>query len=125
MVLSLLRRTVDERRKRPRTPLEASFQVTPLKPDGTPDWAETYEAMSRIEIGRSSSAIAVHLRLDVVEQGDLVPGRRQGIGEVGPDEAGAAGDQDALAHRVLSAASAGPPVNEKYTSTSGTWSART
>ncbi len=47
VILSLLRRTVDERRKKQRTGLEASFQVTPLKPDGTPDWAETYEAMSR------------------------------------------------------------------------------
>lgn len=47
VILSLLRRTVEERRGKPRTGLEASFQVTPVNPDGSPDWAETYEAMSR------------------------------------------------------------------------------
>src|SRR5262249_29440362 len=47
VVLSLMRRTVEERRKKPRSGLEASFQVTPIKADGTPNWAETYEAMSR------------------------------------------------------------------------------
>jgi anti-sigma regulatory factor (Ser/Thr protein kinase) len=47
VILSLLRRTVDERRKRHRVALAATFQVTPVKPDGTPDWTETYEAMSR------------------------------------------------------------------------------
>ena len=47
VILSLWRRTVDERRKGQRVPLAASFQVTPVRPDGTTDWTESYEAMSR------------------------------------------------------------------------------
>ncbi|MBI1831262.1 MAG: PilZ domain-containing protein [Planctomycetes bacterium] len=47
VILSLLRRTVEERRKEQRVPLEATFQVTPIGPDGAPVWGETYKAMSR------------------------------------------------------------------------------
>lgn len=47
VILSLLRKTVDERRRKPRTPFESSFQVTPVGADGKPIWEETYEAMSR------------------------------------------------------------------------------
>src|SRR5207249_1986778 len=38
VIMSLLRATVDERRKLPRVPLAASFQVTPIHSDGTPIW---------------------------------------------------------------------------------------
>jgi anti-sigma regulatory factor (Ser/Thr protein kinase) len=47
VILSLLRHTVEERRKGKRVPLEASFQVTPIGPEGEPEWSETYKAMSR------------------------------------------------------------------------------
>lgn len=47
VIMSLLRRTVDERRRETRVPLEAAFQVTPVGPDGKPEWSETYKAMSR------------------------------------------------------------------------------
>lgn len=47
VILSLLRRTVEERRKEHRVPLEATFQVTPVNADGSAVWTETYRAMSR------------------------------------------------------------------------------
>ena len=47
VILSLERGSADEKRKDARHPLNLSFQVTPIMPDGTIRWADTYEAVSR------------------------------------------------------------------------------
>jgi Histidine kinase-like ATPase domain/PilZ domain len=46
VVMSLRRRSGEEKRRDPRVPLTLSFQVTPIMPDGTVSWSETYEAVS-------------------------------------------------------------------------------
>ena len=47
VIMSMLRDTIEERRKGQRVPLTAPFQVTPMHSDGTPNWTQTYEAVSR------------------------------------------------------------------------------
>jgi hypothetical protein len=47
VILSLTRSSGTEKRKDDRVALTAPFQVTPLLPNGQPDWAASYEAMSR------------------------------------------------------------------------------
>ena len=47
VILSLERTSGKEKRRDNRVPVAAPFKVTPVRPDGSPDWAGTYEAMSR------------------------------------------------------------------------------
>ncbi len=47
VIMSLKRRSGEEKRLNPRVPLQLSFQVTPVMPDGTVCWGESYEAVSR------------------------------------------------------------------------------
>ena len=47
VIMSLKRRSGEEKRKDNRRPLNLSFQVTPIMPDGTVRWADTYEAVLR------------------------------------------------------------------------------
>lgn len=47
VILSLSRYSGEERRREYRVPFMVPLQVTPMKPDGSPDWPETYEAASR------------------------------------------------------------------------------
>ena len=47
VILSLNRLSGKERRQDTRVPLNMGFQVTPILPDGTVNWSETYEAVSR------------------------------------------------------------------------------
>ena len=47
VILALKRLSGEEKRQETRLPLHLSFQVTPVNPDGTVRWAETYEAVSR------------------------------------------------------------------------------
>ena len=46
-ILLLSYNSGDEKRRDYRVPLNTPFQVTPVLPDGTPDWPESYEAVSR------------------------------------------------------------------------------
>ena len=47
VILALKRLSGEERRKDTRVPLNLPFQVTPVQPDGTVRWADTYDAVSR------------------------------------------------------------------------------
>jgi hypothetical protein len=47
VILSLSRASGTEKRKDDRLALTAPFKVTPLLPDGQPDWSASYEALSR------------------------------------------------------------------------------
>jgi anti-sigma regulatory factor (Ser/Thr protein kinase) len=47
VILALRRDSGKEKRKDARMPVTSPFLVTPIQPDGTPDWSATYDAMSR------------------------------------------------------------------------------
>jgi anti-sigma regulatory factor (Ser/Thr protein kinase) len=47
VILSMSRTSGTEKRKDDRLPLTAPFHVTPVLPSGQPDWAASYEAVSR------------------------------------------------------------------------------
>ncbi len=47
VILSLARQSGEERRRDTRVPVHTPFQVTPIGPDGEPDWTATYDAISR------------------------------------------------------------------------------
>jgi anti-sigma regulatory factor (Ser/Thr protein kinase) len=60
-ILSLARNSGAEKRRETRVPLHAPFQVTPLLSDGTPQWASTYEAVSRNFSEHGISILQQHL----------------------------------------------------------------
>ncbi len=47
LTLTLNRLSGEEKRREPRVPLHVPFRVTPLRPDGSPDWPAAYDAISR------------------------------------------------------------------------------
>ena len=47
VILTLDRRSGEEKRHEPRVPVSVPFRVAPLLPDGAPDWAAAYDAVSR------------------------------------------------------------------------------
>ena len=57
----------------------------------------------RVEVSRD--AVGVRERVEVVEHAHLLARRQQGVDEVGADEAGAAGDEDACHQTVYSSSS--------------------
>ena len=56
------------------------------------------EAVAGLQIAGRRTGVAVHLWFEIVEENDLVAGVGQRVGQVGADEAGPTGDQDAFAH---------------------------
>src|SRR5262249_6200178 len=70
VILSLLRNSGEERRRDVRVPLTAPFQVTPIGPDGAPDWSASYEAVSR---NFSESGISL-LQRQVASAGNVLIG---------------------------------------------------
>ena len=70
VILTMARASGKEKRKADRVSLNAPFEVTPVRPDGTPAWTDTYQAMSR---NFSENGIAL-LQQQLAHSGHVVIG---------------------------------------------------
>ena len=78
VILSLKRRSGEEKRSLGRTPINLSFQVTPITPDGTVRWADTYEAVSRnftehgIALLQEQLAHTPRVLIGILSEGEII-----------------------------------------------------